>query len=456
MARSARPANLLDLSAHHAELVYRVADGEAATPSIEPVSTSWQRSANQHRVDPDSPQSPRILTAREVNELREPLGALVHAAQDELDRLYGVVREAGYTILFCDSAGVAVEHRGDQTDASRFRYWGTWLGGMWSEAIEGTNGIGTCIAEERPVTIHRSQHYRTRHVDLSCSGAPIFGADGRLVAVLDVSAIDPERSERAHALTGALTIASARAIEERFFRDRFRREWIVAAAPPEGGPTLLLAVDGDQRIVGANRAARTVLLLDEPNLHAGISLWTLFEPNAGLFRRGDAADVATRLVVAGSGEAWSASVTPPETRLGQGSSAGLDGHTRPRVDLMPGLPLPEPAPPIRGGLPPAAMRRVLQYVETHLGDSIELAELAGVAGLSLFHFARQFKQSEGMSPHQYLMRKRIERAQELLARTELSVSEIAFAAGFADQSHLTRQFRHLIGMAPGQFRRSAR
>jgi GAF domain len=124
-------------------------------------------------------------------------------AQEELDRLYKVVREAGYTILFCDSAGVAIEHRGEQAEAGDFEYWGTWLGGVWAEEIEGTNGIGTCITEERPVTVHRTQHFRSRHINLSCSGAPIFGVDGQLLAVLDVSAIDPLRSERAHALTGA-------------------------------------------------------------------------------------------------------------------------------------------------------------------------------------------------------------------------------------------------------------
>ena len=95
------------------------------------------------------------------------------------------------------------------------------------------------------------------------------------MAVLDVSAIDPELSERAHALTGALTTKSARAIEERFFREQFHREWIVAVVPPEGGLIgMLLAVDGDQRIVGANRAARRTLLLDDRGLQAGVSLWT--------------------------------------------------------------------------------------------------------------------------------------------------------------------------------------
>jgi transcriptional regulator of acetoin/glycerol metabolism len=175
---------------------------------------------------------------------------LLLVAQEEIDRLYNVVREAGYTLLFCDTAGVAVEHRGDEADASRFKYWGTWLGGVWSEAIEGTNGIGTCIAEERPITIHRNQHFRSRHTDLSCSTAPVFGVDGSLMAVLDVSAIDPERSERAHALTGALTASAARSIEERFFRGQFREGWIIATMPPEEGTRgMLLAIDGNQRII---------------------------------------------------------------------------------------------------------------------------------------------------------------------------------------------------------------
>jgi AraC-like DNA-binding protein len=444
--------------AQHSEQVYLVAQGEALEPSIDEVSPSWQRSANEYRVDPDSPEAPRILTSREVNDRREPLDELVYSAQEELDRLYKVVREAGYTLLFCDNTGVAVEHRGDDSDASRFRYWGTWLGGMWSEAIEGTNGIGTCIAEERPVTIHRSQHYRTRHVDLSCSGAPVFGADGRLMAVLDVSAIDPERSERAHALTGALTVTSARAIEERFFRERFHREWVVAIAPPDDRTTaMLLAVDSNQRIAGANRAARAVLLLDDRNLQAGVSLWNIFERDRTLFRRNDSTDTPTRLVVAGSDEAWPALMTPPIRNLNPGrNTASLALHTRPRSDVLASLPSLTPAPQARGGLPPAAMSRVRGYIEAHLSDSIELVQLSAIAGLSVFHFARQFKQSAGVSPHYYLVGRRIERAKELLAETDLSLSEIAFATGFSDQSHLTRHFRQMIGAAPGQFRRSLR
>jgi transcriptional regulator of acetoin/glycerol metabolism len=454
----ARSARLIGAPARHSDHVYLVAEGRPAEPGIDEVSTSWQRSANRHRVDPDSLEAPRILTTREVDELREPLDELVVNAQAELDRLYKVVREAGYTILFCDDQGVAVEHRGDDADASRFRYWGTWLGGVWSEEIEGTNGIGTCIAEERPVTIHRAQHYRTRHLDLSCSGAPVFGPDGRLMAVLDVSAIDPDRSEQAHALTGALTVASARSIVEQFFRDRFRREWIVAMAAPEGGTAaMLLAADGNQRIVGANRAARTTLLLDDRKLQGGISLWDVFERDHSLFRRNDPADIATRLVIAGSDEAWPALLTPPERSLGNWrNTASRALHTRPRSDVLASLSSLAPPPQARGGLTAAAMRRVREYIEAHLNDTIELVELSAIAGLSVFHFARQFKQSTGVTPHYYLVRKRVERAKELSAGSDLSLSEIAFATGFSDQSHLTRHFRQMFGVTPGQFRRSLR
>jgi AraC-like DNA-binding protein len=102
------------------------------------------------------------------------------------------------------------------------------------------------------------------------------------------------------------------------------------------------------------------------------------------------------------------------------------------------------------------MRRVREHVEVHLGEGMDLAELAGVAGLSVYHFARAFKQSIGVTPHCYLVHRRIERAREMLARSELPLSEIALAAGFSDQSHLARHFRRMLGMTPGQFRWSQR
>ncbi|HEY2401029.1 MAG TPA: GAF domain-containing protein, partial [Steroidobacteraceae bacterium] len=193
-----RSASSLGTIVGHAEHVCSVADGVTPPPGIEAVSSSWLRSAKKYGLDPIDSKAPRILTPAELKNSCEPLDKLIYVAQEEIAQLYEVVREAGYTVLFCDSSGVAVAHRGEPTRAREFQHWGTWLGGVWSEEVEGTNGIGTCIVDERPVTVHRSQHFRSRHIDLSCSGAPVFGVDGQLIAVLDVSAIDPELSERAH------------------------------------------------------------------------------------------------------------------------------------------------------------------------------------------------------------------------------------------------------------------
>ena len=164
MGLSERSASSLDTIAGHAEHVYSVAEGATPPLGIQAVSSSWQRSAKKHGLDPLDSKAPRILTSAELKHFREPLDKLIFSAQEELDELYKVVREAGYAVLLCDSSGVAVAHRGENALASQFQYWGTWLGGVWSEEVEGTNGIGTCIAEERPVTVHRSQHFRSRHI----------------------------------------------------------------------------------------------------------------------------------------------------------------------------------------------------------------------------------------------------------------------------------------------------
>jgi transcriptional regulator of acetoin/glycerol metabolism len=200
------------------------------------------------------------------------------------DRLYAIVRQQAYVALLCNGGGVAVHHRGDEARADEFKRWGIWLGGVWSERVEGTNGIGTCIADQRPVLVHCSQHYRSLHAQLSCAGAPIFDPQGRLVAVLDVSRINGEAENQPFRLVLDATIASARAIEERMFREHFRHEWTIAAAPADDTMAgLLLAVDEHQRILGADRIARTVFALSDNRLAGGVPLSTIFEYESGLF-----------------------------------------------------------------------------------------------------------------------------------------------------------------------------
>ena len=426
-------------------------------PGEDGVAASWQRSALAHRVDPASEAVPRILTQRELTDIRAPLGGIIDAARDELDRLFALIRHAGYTVLFCNSKGIVVDHRGHQADASRFRFWGSWLGAVWSEEVEGTNGIGTCIAEERPVTIHRSQHFRARHIELSCSSAPIFDWDGKLQAVLDVSSIDPDLSESSHALAGALTQATARAIEERLFRERFRREWIVAVAPVDAVDSgMLLAVNRDLRITGMDRQASKALSADEERAAAtDRAFWEVFERNPTLFRERDLGDVATPLVPLGTTDTWLGLVTPPEATAQAWYNADVAAfHTRPRLDVMSRFQRPQTERRRRGGLSPATMKRVREYVDENIDKTIDLGALASVADLSLYHFARAFKQSEGTTPHCYLLQRRVERARELLIETDLPLSEVALASGFSDQSHFSRHFGRRMGVSPAAFRRS--
>jgi AraC family transcriptional regulator len=108
----------------------------------------------------------------------------------------------------------------------------------------------------------------------------------------------------------------------------------------------------------------------------------------------------------------------------------------------------------RGGMGPSRERRVLAYIEQHLDESITLEELAHVAEISPNYLIALFRQSMGMTPHRYMIQKRIERAYALLKQKQLTLLEIAQRCGFQDQSQFTTVFRRFAGVTPGCFRRS--
>jgi transcriptional regulator GlxA family with amidase domain len=105
----------------------------------------------------------------------------------------------------------------------------------------------------------------------------------------------------------------------------------------------------------------------------------------------------------------------------------------------------------RGGLRGEALHRVMRFVDERLGESISLADLASLAGVSRFHFARQFRVSTGESPMEYRRRMRIERAKRILVQQSSTIAEVAIRLGFADQSHFTRTFRRMVGVSPGHY-----
>ena len=107
----------------------------------------------------------------------------------------------------------------------------------------------------------------------------------------------------------------------------------------------------------------------------------------------------------------------------------------------------------RGGLSPCALRRVHDYIAAHLNQKITNDTLAQIAGLSTGHFCTVFKQTEGLSPHRYVLQYRVRRTQQLLTSTEMSVAEIADAVGFSNQSHCIHYFREIVGVTPSHYRR---
>jgi AraC family transcriptional regulator len=118
--------------------------------------------------------------------------------------------------------------------------------------------------------------------------------------------------------------------------------------------------------------------------------------------------------------------------------------------------LPVPARRDRGGLAPSQARRVKELLNAHLSGRILLTDLARACDLSVRQFTRAFRQTTGMAPHQWLVRRRIETAKDLLLRDVQPLATVASACGFADQSHFTRVFTRAVGLTPAEWRRTRR
>jgi AraC family transcriptional regulator len=107
-----------------------------------------------------------------------------------------------------------------------------------------------------------------------------------------------------------------------------------------------------------------------------------------------------------------------------------------------------------GGLATWQARRTLAYIEANLESKMDIDDLANVVALSRSHFSRAFKHSVGLSPMEYVVVRRVERAKLMISETREPLAEVALACGFADQAHLNRRFRDIVGISPGRWRRS--
>jgi sigma-54 dependent transcriptional regulator, acetoin dehydrogenase operon transcriptional activator AcoR len=209
----------------HADRVLRVAGHEmavvAAGVDVTPtVDVSWRRCLNEFKLDPAREYKPTVLDQCRLSELRAEHEDLVQIARAEMDSLYEQIAGSGYALLLADTDGVILCEKVDPVLRKMFVRAGLIVGAQWSEQSQGTNGIGTCAAEARPITIHESDHFRARHVGLSCSAAPIHDSNGRVIAILDASSVGAGGTRESKMHTVALVNTSARLIEKCLFLRR--------------------------------------------------------------------------------------------------------------------------------------------------------------------------------------------------------------------------------------------
>ncbi|MFI8225563.1 sigma-54-dependent Fis family transcriptional regulator [Pseudomonas sp. NPDC085632] len=250
----------------HAQQVLTVTQGKphlhgpGADPSI---ARSWLRCLEDYHLDPALSMAPTVLEHGRVLESRERLQQVLQIAGNEMSSLHQQLSGAGHAVLLTDARGVILNCVTAPAERKIFERAGLWLGADWSEACEGTNGIGTCLVERQALTIHQDEHFRGRHTGLTCSASPVFDPHGELLAVLDVSSARHDVSRQSQFHTMALVNLSAKMIESCYFLRCFDNQWLLRFHLQAESVGLfsegLLAFDGEGRISAVNQSALNLL-----------------------------------------------------------------------------------------------------------------------------------------------------------------------------------------------------
>lgn len=217
---------------------------------------SWRRCLQDFALDPERKPEAVVVDRSELKDRQERFCDLVDIARHEMTNLYQQVAGSGYAILLTDHDGVVLNYVGDPMFTSTAARTSLQTGAVWTEQAQGTNGMGTCLVEKRPLVIHQDEHFYAKNTKLTCSAAPIFDPRGNMVAVLDASS----DSSRAQQHTMVLVNMSAQLIENRLFLCCMRDSYMLRFhSRPEFISTLgegAIAFDGDGRIQAMNRSAQ--------------------------------------------------------------------------------------------------------------------------------------------------------------------------------------------------------
>jgi transcriptional regulator of acetoin/glycerol metabolism len=241
---------------HHRERVFSViTDSNSGTTVRKLISNSWKRCVNEYGLDPEEAREPTFVETSVLHERQQSLDTLLGIARVEMANLYQQIADTGHSVLLTDDSGMIIHYTGDPSFDSAAAKRGLQEGAIWSEKSQGTNGMGTCLAEQKPVVVHQEEHFFANNLNISCTASPIIDPNGKILGVLDASS----ESSRAQEHTMALVNMSAKTIENRIFLCVFKNHTIIRFhSRPEFVNTLgegLIAFQSNGTILAANSNA---------------------------------------------------------------------------------------------------------------------------------------------------------------------------------------------------------
>jgi transcriptional regulator of acetoin/glycerol metabolism len=239
----------------HADRILELVRKGAGEQLSDPVAQSWSRCINEYQMHPARPLEPVFISRNELEDRRARRADVIACARYEMTTLYQQLGDAEAAVVLTDTDGVIVHMVTSPEFAAEVGPLGLRVGGQWSEASAGTNGMGTCLAAGSPVSVRREDHFFTQFSQLTCSAVPVVDPSGEIAAVLDVSSRSSLMQQHLLVLLGM----TVRMIENRLIDARFRNAHpLHFHSRPEFVYTLhegKLAVGDDGRILAANRSA---------------------------------------------------------------------------------------------------------------------------------------------------------------------------------------------------------
>jgi transcriptional regulator of acetoin/glycerol metabolism len=227
------------------------------------VRTSWLRCISEHGLEPDRIADSEVLSHVELVQRRAPVEELSAVCLPEMDRLLKRLGDYAEVVMLSDAKGVVVQYRSNASVIDKCSGLRILPGSVWTEEQQGTTGIGLCIREQRPLSVVMNEHFSTKLTSLSCTVAPIFGEEGQLAAVLNVTSMQ-NTSRALQSVMRELIISSARRIENVYFDRRHLQSRVLKVSRyddfSDAAVEARLAIDDAGRIIDATPAARDLLI----------------------------------------------------------------------------------------------------------------------------------------------------------------------------------------------------